>query len=938
MSSINGLPSPCSLNGHSIRLLGLSPETEAQLHRLGIFTLEQLAQLAMNRSGADECDAVEAIQRELAARLAPRTVSCFSMSGFAAHFIIHAEGLFFFQASVIPDDQESWTCSYQWYVQGEDVGSGDDLMFFHDPLSVPNSSVSEHDNLTSPQIAYQSSVSTDWETNGDDMKTEKRLQDAPANLHVIQKSDPFPGIVEKALKPLNERERRTLELRYGLRDGEMRTLEVVGNLSGCTRERVRQIEQKALKKIRTSPMFQEIQSVLSRLETDLESAGGVLPIMAAAHRMGLLEAEPQPGSAIVEAWVRFLLSFSTGIDLPKNATAVALQRLAGAKPAPIPADDRQGHAPAQRRYEERVQPPILSRLLTTHAMKTAVEQQTPPFGDSYDVWNHAIATYVIAGAQRGSIVYLSIDDEVIEQIARRLTAQAEHPLEPFLDAVRRRVVRGRRVELQRIQGRNRYGEPNSIAFLSAMVLAASCMAEDEEDEIASSNYFTRFCEVLQLDQEGGRPLGMKAGVEEPLWREWTIWLGEHGLISSARRGEGAGRYTNYPISQALLRGTDRDRLYRLFRESKWSNDKDIDTVMAAVRRAAPYLTKHLQSLLHDESQRAEAIAEAIYDAYESWAGGEIDGQTSNRSSRRYLSAGIWRSEDVLSGAIEYFVYPQSPRRQQFDEIIVHIDGREHTLRAERPGWYMPLCPINEQQLNRGAQYPIKHPPELEALVLSPRTFWILRPDPDNSESGVYASWGRAPLGVPFMILCRRELIADLEELRSERLIEWSDEPKDIPRFSEWVEVRHCMVISPIWDGVEIKRRDLHDALRPKERLSIGLSGGLRAPQGGWLVDMGPQITIFGFPPEADIRIVRLRDDQTIFEETKVTNRPFDMAWQTPGAYRIEAVAGSCKSESLVKIVDWDNLEMASIDDFDWPRINGVWLRGALFQSVEYEEE
>ncbi len=769
MSSMNSLFSTCSLNGHSIRLLGLSPETEAQLHRLGIFTLEQLARLAINRSGVDECMAVEAIQKELTARLAPRTVSCFSTGGFAAHFIIDAESLFFFKASVIPDDQESWTCSYQWYVQEERDGFSDDLMFFHDPLSVPNSSVSEHYDLTSPQIAHQSSASTHWETNEDDMKTEKWLQDASANYKVIQNPEPFP---------------------------------------------------------------------------------------------------------------------------------------------------------------------------VTHPMKTAVEQQTPPFEDSYDVWNHAIATYVTAGAQRGSIVYLSIDDDVIDQIARRLTAQAGHPPTPFLEAVRRRVVKGRRVELKRIQGRNRYGEPNSIAFLAAMVLAASRMAEDEEGEIASSNYFTRFCEVLQLDQEGGRPLGMKAGAdaEELLWREWTIWLGEHGLISSARPGEGAGRYINYPISQALLRGADRDRLYRLFRESKWGNDWDVDTVIAAARRAAPYLTKHLQRLLSDASQRAEAIAEAIYDAYESWASGEISGQTSNRSYRRYLSAGIWRSEDVLSGAVEYFLYPQSPRRQQFDEIIVHIDGREHALRAERPGWYMPLCPINGQQLNQGVRYAIKYPPQLEELVLPPRTFWILRPDPDNPESGVYASWGRASLGVPLMILCRRELIADLEKLRAERLIEWSDEPKDIPLFSEWVEVRYCMVISQTWDGVEIEHRDLHDALRPKERLSIGLSGGLRAPQGGWLVDMGPQITIFGFPPEADIRIVRLHDDQTIFEETRATNRPFEAVWQTPGDYLIEAVSGSSRSESLVKIIDWDHLKMASTRDFDWPRINDICLRGALLQTAENKGE
>ncbi|MEF3272819.1 MAG: RNA polymerase sigma factor RpoD [Chloroflexus sp.] len=53
-----------------------------------------------------------------------------------------------------------------------------------------------------------------------------------------------------ALNQLSERERRVLELRYGLLDGQPRTLEEVGKAFGVTRERVRQIEVKALRKLR----------------------------------------------------------------------------------------------------------------------------------------------------------------------------------------------------------------------------------------------------------------------------------------------------------------------------------------------------------------------------------------------------------------------------------------------------------------------------------------------------------------------------------------------------------------------------------------------------------------------------------------------------------------------------------------------------------------
>lgn len=54
----------------------------------------------------------------------------------------------------------------------------------------------------------------------------------------------------EALSTLTERERKVLELRFGLRGGEIRTLEEVGEEFQVTRERIRQIEAKALKKLR----------------------------------------------------------------------------------------------------------------------------------------------------------------------------------------------------------------------------------------------------------------------------------------------------------------------------------------------------------------------------------------------------------------------------------------------------------------------------------------------------------------------------------------------------------------------------------------------------------------------------------------------------------------------------------------------------------------
>ncbi|HHU22163.1 MAG TPA: sigma-70 family RNA polymerase sigma factor [Clostridiales bacterium] len=54
----------------------------------------------------------------------------------------------------------------------------------------------------------------------------------------------------KQLQTLNERERKVLEMRFGLNGQEPQTLESVGNHFGVTRERIRQIEAKALRKLR----------------------------------------------------------------------------------------------------------------------------------------------------------------------------------------------------------------------------------------------------------------------------------------------------------------------------------------------------------------------------------------------------------------------------------------------------------------------------------------------------------------------------------------------------------------------------------------------------------------------------------------------------------------------------------------------------------------
>ncbi|EST36346.1 hypothetical protein N566_16455 [Streptomycetaceae bacterium MP113-05] len=68
--------------------------------------------------------------------------------------------------------------------------------------------------------------------------------------------------LEDVLSTLGERERRVVQLRYGLVDGRPRTLEEIGRLFGVTRERIRQIECKTLGKLRDHAFADQLRGYL----------------------------------------------------------------------------------------------------------------------------------------------------------------------------------------------------------------------------------------------------------------------------------------------------------------------------------------------------------------------------------------------------------------------------------------------------------------------------------------------------------------------------------------------------------------------------------------------------------------------------------------------------------------------------------------------------
>ncbi len=115
-------------------------------------------------------------------------------------------------------------------------------------------------------ISLQAPVGESEETNFGDF-IEDKSADNPSDMTAIAL---LKEKIRDVLETLTERERQVLEQRFGLVDGYSRTLEEVGRQFRVTRERIRQIEAKALRKMRHPTRIRQLEGFLEA--TDLQVA------------------------------------------------------------------------------------------------------------------------------------------------------------------------------------------------------------------------------------------------------------------------------------------------------------------------------------------------------------------------------------------------------------------------------------------------------------------------------------------------------------------------------------------------------------------------------------------------------------------------------------------------------------------------------------------
>ncbi len=133
-------------------------------------------------------------------------------------------------------------------------------------MRIPVIKVKEIMKISQVPISLQTPIGDEGDTNfGDFIEDKKAVSPANATLHSMLKEE-----IHSVLETLDERERKILELRFGIHDGTSRTLEEVGSEFNVTRERVRQIESKALRKLRHPTRSRRIQQFLDVSLKDAE--------------------------------------------------------------------------------------------------------------------------------------------------------------------------------------------------------------------------------------------------------------------------------------------------------------------------------------------------------------------------------------------------------------------------------------------------------------------------------------------------------------------------------------------------------------------------------------------------------------------------------------------------------------------------------------------
>ena len=445
---------------------------------------------------------------------------------------------------------------------------------------------------------------------------------------------------------------------------------------------------------------------------------------------------------------------------------------------------------------------------------------------AYEAWNRLLADRFFRRDCAGRPVYLSVDDEELEELAPKARVATEVAAESLADSVKREFIFSQTTGLYgrffraTLEWRAAPEEkpPPYIAMLAVAVLAGSRMAGDPSQRVASHNYYRRYNELFGWDPDSGQP----AGFDElrRLWKDLDRWLEEDrsGRLGTSTVPEDPfPAHVGYPISQCLLRDSDRRRLTEFFRSIGLKPGDEITpselfTYLRSWANPGCGLSDPAVRVIAGASGSvAEEIAEIAHAELSGWSGEVLDEQGRRRGELALVlevkQAGTWVRAKFWARRPEGFPAVTEVRTRSGERVGLTALARE---------WYGPVeLPLRNQDLRDGV---VLEGDEYSFAYAGGRVIPLRASD----EIGSWVSVRQVTATEPHCVIVHASLLEPVRRFLSTHAESWQEAPGGGNLPQGWQVLRNVRITSPASPPEPFLK-----PLAPRFGTATSFEGGLR---------------------------------------------------------------------------------------------------------------
>lgn len=460
----------------------------------------------------------------------------------------------------------------------------------------------------------------------------------------------------------------------------------------------------------------------------------------------------------------------------------------------------------------------------------------------YTAWNDALADWFFPPDAGGRPAYLTLDDEVLAEVALNQGWELDDPLSAFERAVRTYVPPShpfmlfvQRAKAWLKEDAQTRGNPPFVAILAATVLAVT--KSNDLSGARSHNYHQPMAEILGVENSASYYADYREWVPW-LWQqlaEWMVGLQGHRGTPTAWAPETYWMLIGFSVSQALLRAGDRARLSDFFVAIGTAPGAAVDSEELVLRyaqwgRAGGNVPPRVLELLKRTDER-KAIGELVARELEAWDG-------STRDERGRLVIRVLPRIDLRNQELDYVL--DVPERVRLDNA--NLFGREVALEPGR----MHHCPLTVDDLPVGASWRSTFNGVAFSLAWAP-----VQPFLPRDEVGGYVAVPRTELGRTHLVLADAEHAEMATVFLGHILGAPPKHERRIPLPAGWVLFRDVVASDELADAAGALR-----CLAPRADMLPHLAGGacVNGQAHDYLHPYAPDLIVPGLEAGLEVRL------------------------------------------------------------------------------------